>query len=377
MFTRRLTIFQLLGIDIKLDGSWIFLAILVTWSLAAGYFPQQHAGLPPFTYWSMGILGALGLFASIIFHELGHSVIARRFGIPIKDITLFIFGGVASMEDEPPNAKSEFSMAIAGPIVSLVLCVVFLFIYSFTPAGAVVPALEVIGWLGWINGLLAGFNLIPAFPLDGGRVLRAALWALRNNLRWATRVAASIGSMFGLLLIALGIFQIIGGMWIGGLWALMLGLFMRSASSMSYRQVLFRQALEGERVRRFMKTDPITVPRYISIQELVDAYIYKYHFKTYPVVDGDHLVGCVSVKDVREVPRDEWPNLPVGEVMCECSEENSVLPDEDAMNALLKMNNTGNSRLLVTQEGRLVGIVALKDLLKFLSLKLDLEEKTI
>lgn len=362
-----------MGFDIKVDATWIFLAVLVTWSLAVGYFPEQHPDLAPFTYWAMGILGAIGLFASIILHELGHSVVARHYGIPIRDITLFIFGGVASMEDEPPSAKSEFFMAIAGPLVSMVLCVVFLLVDA-TPLLERVPALEVLGWIGMINGMLAIFNLIPAFPLDGGRVLRALLWAYKSNLRTATRIAATIGSLFGYFLIFVGILEIISGLLISGIWSLMLGLFMRTASQMSYRQVLFRNALEGERVRRFMKSDPVTVPRYISIQDLVEEFIYRYHFKTYPVVDGDRLMGCVSVSDVRGVPRDEWSNTPVGGIMHACTNENSISPDEDAMHALMNMNRTGNTRLLVVDEGRLVGIIALKDLLKFLSLKIDLEE---
>lgn len=373
MFTRRLTIFQVLGFDIKVDASWIFLAILVVWSLAAGWFPQQHPDLAPFTYWAMGIIGAIGLFASIIMHELGHSVVARHYGIPIRDITLFIFGGVASMEDEPPSARSEFFMAIAGPLVSMVLCVVFLGL-NMLPIFDPIPALDVLGWLGMINGMLAVFNLIPAFPLDGGRVFRAMLWAYKNNIRWATRVAATIGSLFGYLLIFLGVLEILNGLIITGVWSLMLGLFMRAASQMSYRQILFRKALEGERVRRFMKPDPVTVPRYISIQDLVEEYIYKYHFKMYPVVDQDRLMGCVSVSDVRNIPREDWANTPVGEILNACSSSNSVSPDEDAMHALMSMNRTGNSRMLVLEGDRLVGIIALKDLLKFLSLKLDLEE---
>lgn len=373
MFTRRMTIFQLFGFDIKVDASWIFLAVLVVWSLAVGWFPQQHPDLAPFTYWAMGIIGAIGLFASIILHELGHSIVARHYGIPIRDITLFIFGGVASMEDEPPSAKSEFFMAIAGPLVSMVLCVIFLGLHVL-PIFDPIPALEVLGWLGIVNGMLALFNLIPAFPLDGGRVFRALLWAYKNNLRWATRIAATFGALFGFFLIFLGILEILGGAIISGVWSLMLGLFMRTASQMSYRQVLFRNALEGERVRRFMKTDPVSVPRYISIQDLVEEYIYKYHYKMYPVVEHDRLIGCVSVSDVRHVPREDWPNTPVGEILTACSANNSISPDDDAMQALMSMNRTGNSRMLVLEGDRLVGIIALKDLLKFLSLKLELED---
>jgi len=370
-----LTLFKLFGFAVRVDASWLLLAFLVTWSLAEGLFPHHYENLSTSTCWLMGIGGAVGLFLSIAIHELGHSLVARKFGIPIKDITLFIFGGVAEMEDEPPDAKSEFLMAIAGPVTSLILAAVMGGIYLAVRSAfsSVAPAYAVFGYLALLNTLLAGFNLLPAFPLDGGRVLRAALWAWRDNLRWATHIASQIGGGFGIVLIILGVLAFLGGNLIGGVWWFMIGMFMRMASRMSYQQLLIRRALEGEPVRAFMVTDPVTVEPLLSIRDLVENYIYKYHFKMYPVTDDGELLGLVTTRDVKDVPRDEWDQYPVRDIVQECSDQNCVHPDEDAMKALSLMNRTGNSRLLVVDDGRLMGIIALKDLLAFLSLKMDLE----
>ena len=212
MFGRRLTLFELLGFKVQVDASWIFLAFLVVWTLAASVFPVRHEGLPTATYWWMGVVGAIGLFFSLIFHELSHSVVARRFGIPIRGITLFVFGGVAEMEEEPPNPRSEFLMAIAGPAASFALAIAF---SAIGAAAAVVGAADsVVGvtrYLSFINTLLAVFNLVPAFPLDGGRALRASLWHFRGDLREATRIASRIGEGFGFLLITLGLLNILTG----------------------------------------------------------------------------------------------------------------------------------------------------------------------
>jgi Zn-dependent protease/CBS domain-containing protein len=378
MLTRKIRLFNLFGFSITIDLSWILLALLVTWSLAAGIFPRQYPGFSSATYWWMGVGGAMGLFACIILHEMGHAIVARKFGIPIKDITLFIFGGVAEMEDEPPSAGSEFLMAIAGPATSVVLSALFFAIYEIgmlTAAGPV-PALVVVGYLAWLNIILAIFNMLPAFPLDGGRVLRSALWAWRKNLRWATGIASGFGSAFGIGLIVLGVLSFLTGNLIGGIWWLMIGMFMRAAAQMSYRQVLIRRALEGETLRRFMRTDPVTVPLNLSVQDLVEQYVYKFHYKTYPVVEEGRLLGCVSTHEIKEVPRDDWGLKTVGDIMCACAGVNSISPDEDPIKALGIMSRTGNSRLLVVDDQQhLVGIVALKDLLRFLSLKIDLEQE--
>jgi Zn-dependent protease len=377
MFRKRIKLFTIFGFEVGIDWSWIILAILVAWSLSVGLFPLRYKNLTTETYWLMGIVGALGLFLSIIFHEMCHSLVARRYGMPMKGITLFIFGGVAEMGDEPPSPKAEFMMAVVGPISSIAMGLFFYAIYFLgRQNGWPEPANGVIQYLAYINGLLALFNLIPAFPLDGGRVLRSILWGLKKNLRWATRISSRIGSGFGILLILLGAFQFLSGNFIGGMWWFLIGMFVRGAAKMSYQQLLLRKALEGEPVKRFMKTDPVTVTPSLSVEQLVEDYIYKHHYKMFPVVeDTDTLVGCVTTKQVKEIPREEWGRRKVGQIATECSSENTVDPQLDAIKALSIMSKTGASRLMVTQGNRLLGIIALKDLLRFFALKIELEEQ--
>lgn len=374
MFGRRFSLFRLFGISIGIDFSWFFIALLITWSLAAGFFPGLYPHLSAATYWTMGVVGALGLFASIILHELGHALAARRFGIPIKAVTLFIFGGVAQMDDEPPNARSEFVMAIAGPIVSVLLAFLFGGLAMLARAMEVGASVAgVLAYLGWINGILVLFNLVPAFPLDGGRVLRSALWAWKKDFRRATGIASGFGSAFGIFLIIVGIAVFIGGNFISGLWWALIGLFLRGASQMSYQHALLREALRGEPVARFMKRDPVVVEPSLPLSELVDDYIYGFHHKEFPVVEDGHLLGCVGTREIRTISREEWPKLTVRDVASECDKTNTIASDEDAIEALKLMNRSKNTRLLVTDDGHLEGIVTLKDLLSFLSVKLDLE----
>jgi Zn-dependent protease/CBS domain-containing protein len=376
MFGNRIKLFKLLGFEVRVDWSWIIIAILIAWSLSKGLFPSYYKNLSPQTYWWMGIIGAAGLFLSIIAHEFSHSLVARKYGLPMKGITLFIFGGVAEMEDEPASAKVEFMMAIAGPICSILIALIFYGIHAAgKQAGLAQPINGVVGYLAWINAILAGFNLLPAFPLDGGRVLRSILWGVKKNLRWATYVSSRIGSGFGILLIILGVIQVFRGNFVGGMWWFLIGMFLQGAAKASYQQLLTRRALEGEPVRRFMKTDAITVPPSISLDELVEDYVYKYHFKMFPVVeDHDRLLGCVTTRQIKEIPRTEWGRKTVGDVASQCTPENTIEPQADAMKALSTMKQSGASRLMVVERGRLVGIISLKDLLELLSLKVELEQ---
>jgi Zn-dependent protease/CBS domain-containing protein len=375
MFGKRIDLFKLFGFEVRIDLSWVVLAILVAWSLSAGLFPFRYEGLSTRTYWVMGIVGAIGLFLSIIVHEMSHSLIARGFGMPIRGITLFIFGGVAEMKQEPPTPKAEFAMAIAGPISSMLLALVFYVAgVSASAAGWPEAFYGVIKYLAWINAILALFNLIPAFPLDGGRILRAILWGWKKNLRWATRISSQIGAVFGILLIIQGVLHFFNGNFIGGMWWFFIGMFLRNAAKMSYQQLLVRKALEGETVGHFMRAEPVTVPPSTTVAALVEDFIYRHHFKMFPVVEGlDRLLGCVTMKQVKEVPREDWHRQTVGEIAVGCSSENTVDSRSDAMEALARMNRTGASRLMVTEGNRLVGIISLKDLLKFLELKIELE----
>jgi Zn-dependent protease len=367
-------LFRILGFQVKLDASWLILAVLVTWSLAAGYFPSRYHGLSGPTYLWMGVTGALGLFGSIVFHELSHSLVARRYGMPIRGITLFIFGGVAEMEDEPPTAKSEFMMAIAGPIASALLSGAFHVLGDFgARVGMAAPIPAVLDYLAFINMLLAAFNLVPAFPLDGGRMLRAALWGWKGDLRWATHIAANAGSSFGFALIAFGLFNIVTGNLIGGIWFMLIGFFVRGAAISSFRQMQTRRFFQGEPVRRFMVADPIAAPPDISVQQFVEDYIYRYYHELFPVVEDSRLLGCIGVAEIRQIPRDQWKIVRVFDAMSPASPENTVDADRDAVEALAIMRRTGNTRLMVVEDGRLAGLVTLKDLLRLIAYKIDLE----
>jgi len=375
MLGKHITLFKLLGFPIRIDISWIVIAALVTWSWATGVFPQQYEGLPELTYWLMGAGGAIGLFASILFHELSHSIVARKFGLQMKGITLFIFGGVAEMDDEPESAKVEFLMAVAGPISSIFLAV---FLFGLYLLGFIirlpVSVSGVFGYLAAMNVMLAVFNLVPAFPLDGGRILRAGLWSWNNDIRTATRIATRIGSGFGLALIFAGLYFMFFENQLGGMWLCLIGMFLRFAAGRSYQQMVTRQALQGEPIGRFMESAPIAVPPSISVQDFVDEYVYRYHFKMFPVVDNDRLVGCITTRTLKDISRDKWSTIAVRDVSIQCTEENTISPSEDSLQALSKMNRSGTSRLMVVDGERLVGVVSLKDMLKFLSLKVELED---
>jgi len=376
MFGKPMTLFRIFGFEVKVDWSWLILGALIVWSLATGLFPVWYKGLAKADYWGMGVAGAVGLFLSIVFHELWHSLIARRFGLNMRGITLFLFGGVSEMADEPPSPKAEFFLAVAGPISSVVLGGIFLAVsYLLIGQGPTTPVTGVLNYLGYLNLVLAGFNLIPAFPLDGGRVLRAILWGAWNDLRRATRVAASIGGGLGAGLMFLGVVQFFMGSSVGGIWTFIIGMFVRSAARSSYQQLLFRNALEGVPVKQFMVADAVTVKPGTTVKKLVDDYIYKYHFKMYPVVEGQELVGCVTLDQVKGLPREDWGAHNVGELARSCSAENTIRPDEDVMKALALMQRTGRSRLLVAEGGKLDGVISLKDIMGYIALKLDLEEQ--
>jgi len=322
----------------------------------------------------MGVFGAIGLFGSIVFHELAHSLVARRYGLPISSITQFIFGGVAQMDKEPPNPKAEFLMAIAGPLSSFALSAVSYLAFKVSyQAQLPLPALGVLGYLAFANSLLGGFNLIPAFPLDGGRALRAGLWHWKNDLRRATHTASRAGALFGFILMLSGVFHVITGDFIVGVWWFVMGLFLRGAAEASYYQVIARTMLGGEPIRQFMTPNPTTVSPDLSLDQVVEEHFYRSLHDMYPVMEDSRLIGCISSKQVAGVPRDQWKQLRVRDVTAPCSKENTVDIDTGVLTALSIMNRTGNSRLLVMDGDRLAGIVTLKDLLKLLALKLELE----
>ena len=374
MFGKGIRLFSLFGFTVEIDLSWLFIVAIITWSLAAGYFPVFFPGLSTATYWWIGFIGAVGLFASIVVHELSHSLVARRYGMEMRGIRLFIFGGVAQMDEEPQSPKAEFLMAIAGPIASLVLAAIAYGLYRVGLAWNWQTAfIALLFYLAWVNGIVAVFNLIPAFPLDGGRILRSILWQLKGNLKSATWAASFGGSAFAALLLVLGVLNLIGGSVIAGIWWILLGLFLRTAATSSYQQLLIHDVLGTEAVDHVMTTEVHTVPATLSIGELVKNHVYRYHFKMFPVTDEGRLVGCVSTRQIKEIPHEQWDERTVEEIVEPCSEENTVSPETGAIEALKRMNRDGRSRLMVVDNERLCGILSLKDLGRLISLKLELE----
>jgi len=373
MFSTRWRLFRLLGIPISLDASWLIILALLTWTMAERFL-HIVPGLDQGAAWGLGLVTALAFFLCIVLHELGHAVVARTQGMPINGITLFLFGGVAELGGEPPSARSEFLMAIAGPLVSAVLAAVLgAAAWLGTQAGWPEALLAVLLYLAGINLSVLVFNMVPAFPLDGGRVLRSILWGATGSLRRSTLWASRIGQGFAWILIGLGVLSFFSHEVVGGIWFALIGMFLNNAARGSYQQVLIRQALAGEPVSRFMNTEPVVVAPWVTLREWVEDYVYRYHRKAFPVVNDGRLEGIITTQVLSGYPRDEWDRHTVGELMRRDVGALSISPRADALEALGKMQATGSSRLLVTEGDRLVGMVSLKDLLRFLHLKLELE----
>jgi Zn-dependent protease/CBS domain-containing protein len=380
---------RLFGVNIFLDWSWIFIFLLVTWNLAAGVFPSLHPDWSPALYWGLGLVASLLFFASVLAHELAHAVVAQARGLPVRRITLFIFGGVANIESEPGSPATEFLIAIAGPLASLVLGVLFtaaglLFSGSaLAGAGTVADALARLGplatmllWLGPLNIVLAVFNLVPGFPLDGGRVLRSVLWAATGSLRQATRWAAWVGQAVAWLFILAGVAMIFGvripffgtGL-ISGLWLAFIGWFLNTAAVQSYQRIVVEDMLDGVPVARLMRSQAPTVAPNLPLSRLVDDYLLKTDERAFPVVDGDQLAGLVCLEDVRRVPRTEWETTPVSQIMTPASKLELVSPREDATQALQKLGRRDVRQMPVVQDGRVVGMLRRRDVLRWLQLQ--------
>ncbi|HSN71817.1 MAG TPA: site-2 protease family protein [Steroidobacteraceae bacterium] len=374
--SRGRPLFTVLGFEIRLNLSWLVLGLLIVWTLAIGFFPQGYPDLAPATYWWMGIAGAVGILFSIVFHELSHSLVARRFGLPIGGITLFIFGGIAEMREEPDRPSVEFLMAAAGPLASFVLAgAVYLLHLGLAAAGGPAPVLGVLYYLAIVNVVLGVFNLVPAFPLDGGRMLRAALWAWRRDLNSATRTSSRLGALFGLALMIAGAVSFITGNLIAGLWWVLIGAFLRAAASTSYRQLVARQFLAARSVGQLMNTHPAQVDPQTTLSTLVEHHLYPSHQRVLPVVADGRLLGCVTLDAIRQVPRDQWPQRTAGEVMRPCAHDDLISPAEDGaalMNALTGSADPREPKLVVENDA-LVGAVSLDDLRRTVALRMELE----
>lgn len=370
MNSRNLTLATVFGIDVKVNVSWVFIAILLSWALAQGYFPVVHEGLAQINYWAMSIIAVLGLFASILVHEMAHSLVARTFGLEIKSITLWLLGGVAEMRDEPPHAGAEFLMAIAGPATSFVLAAMFYLVGALLSSTESLVLLGLVAaYLAKLNLVLAVFNLVPAFPLDGGRVARAVMWSMTGNFERATEIATRMGSIFGTLLIAAGVLSLLAGLGLGSLWLVILGLFIRFAADASRVQVHTKHALDGELVATRMTASPVSVSPEIPIAHLIEHYMFKYHFEFFPVVDNGVLVGSVSLHQVKRVPPCERSSTPVRAIALPLDDKNKINVDATAAQALAQMQSTGQSLLMVTDHHALVGVIGIRDILNLVSVK--------
>lgn len=366
----------LAGIQIGVHSSWLIIALLLSWTLITGYFPYHFPGQSRGIYAFMGIVAMLGLFVCVILHELGHALVAKYYRLPISQITLFIFGGVAEIKKEPQSPKVEFLVAIAGPIVSAILAFLMALVTAIgTNIKAPVVLVGITQYLTLVNTAIALFNLIPAFPLDGGRLLRALLWILKKDLRWATKIATKIGAGFAFVLIVLGAVSLVYGDWLTGIWFVILGLFLRGAAKSSETQFFVTEALRGEHVTKFMTKNPIAVSPAMTLQSFLDDVVYTSPHQLYPVTEEGHLVGYITLHEVKMRVPETWPRTTIGEVMVPLSGCKVASPTTSALGALQIMQDLELPSLLVVDKGRLVGLVSAADLFKTVLLKLEMEER--
>jgi Zn-dependent protease/CBS domain-containing protein len=383
-------LFRIAGIDIGVHYTWLFIFILISWSLAVGLFPQQHPGWSTSTYWAMGIFTALALFISVLLHELAHSLVAQARGMKVGSITLFIFGGVSNLEEEPQKPRIEFQMAVVGPLTSLVLGFV-LWGLAMALAGTTVSftslingdkfhtaLASVVGYLGWINVTLAIFNLIPGFPLDGGRVLRSILWGSTGNLQKATNAAATVGRLFGWGFIIVGILMVfgvslpvVGSGLFGGLWIAFIGWFLNSAAEASRREMTLREHLSGVRVKDVMNAQAGSIDPETTVEQLVANIFQRLHGRAVPVCKNDRLQGIVTIDDVKKVPREQWAVTPVESIMTR-QPLYTVTPDSGLHDAFKMIAQHAINQVLVTQDGRCIGMLSRADIIAHLQLSQEL-----
>jgi len=353
---------RIFGIPIGLDYSWFLIFALITWMLATSYYPDEFANWSTPLYWIMGALTAILFFGSVVLHELGHSVVAMRYKIPVRSITLFIFGGIAQIGSEPPSALAEFWIAIAGPLVSFALAGLFGILQ--TAAGST-PFLALAQYLATINGVLGLFNLIPGFPLDGGRVFRAIVWAFTHSLRRATLVAANVGRLIAYLFILFGVWQLLGGD-LGGLWIAFIGWFLESAAASQVQQQEIEDLLTGHKVSEAMTREYSSIPASTSLQSLVDQHILGSGRRSFMVIDGDNIVGLATVHGVKKVPTEDWPFTRASQVMIPLADLKWVQPDAELWLALEEMDRDGVNQMPVMANRRVLGMLTRDGIISFL-----------
>jgi Zn-dependent protease/predicted transcriptional regulator len=351
------------GVEVRLNWSLLAVVALIVWSLSEGVFPSQNPDLSHNTYLAMAVVASLLFLASIALHELGHSWVALREGIEVDSITLWLFGGVSELKGRFASPGAEFRVAVSGPLVSIVLGVLFMLI---AVVGLPSEVDGVAAWLGYINLILAAFNLLPASPLDGGRVLHSVLWRAKGDFAWATRVASEIGQVFGYLFIALGIAMFIFQGSFSGAWLAFIGWFLLQGAKAEARYVATEQALGGLRVRDLMVRHAVTVDADSTVGRFMDEVASSQRFTTYPVLDGDRPVGLLAFASVAAVPRSEWDMRRVRDTMIPLDEVPLLTEDELAVDALQELSAPTGNRALVIDNGHLAGLLSITDIARAL-----------
>src|SRR2546428_8093622 len=362
---------KIAGIDIDINVSWIIILVLLTVSLATGWFPQLYPGWSTATYWVTSFIASLLLFVSVLLHELAHSFGASRRGLPVKSITLFIFGGVSNIEREPTSPGVEFQMAVVGPLTSLLIGVVC-FLLQLPLRGSNSPLEGILFYLAVTNVLLGVFNLIPGFPLDGGRVLHSIVCRLTGNMRQATRVASLTGQFIAYPFILLGVWIFFAGSILDGLWLGFIGWFLLSAAQSTNAQVMLTSVLRGVTVGEVMNPKPTTVPANISLQQLVDAYFLPGGLRYALVMQADHLVGLMTLSDIRHIPREKWGQVPVSNAMIPLSRLHVATPQQSLSDVLPLMAGRDVNQFPVVENGALVGILSRDAIVHYLEIRRSL-----
>lgn len=371
---RGMRLVSIAGFEVRIDASWLFIAALMVWTLYSDIFARSAPGLAPALRLTMAVIAMLALFAGLVLHELAHSLAARRYDVKVGGITLFIFGGIAELVDEPTNAKSEFWIAVAGPVASFTLAAAAYVTAGVMPAtDAFVPVRAVLGYLATINVSLALFNLVPAFPLDGGRILRAAVWHFTGSLRRATVIATRGGMIFAWLLIVTGVLSLFGAGDAIGLWFVLIGMFLLNAANGSYSEMLLRQHLHDRTVATLMTSNPRTVAPDMALAELIDRVMIGEGRSFLPVVEAGALVGVIDAATIREVARSLWATTTVREVMAPPDAGNSIADGAAADIVLRHMAKTGRRKLVVVRHASVAGVITLADLLNYVSLREQLD----
>jgi Zn-dependent protease/CBS domain-containing protein len=362
---------RIAGIDIFIHVSWIIIFVLLTWSLATGWFAVLYPGWSTITYWVVSLIAALLLFVAVLVHELAHSLVARARGLQVKNITLFIFGGVSNIEQEPQTPGVEFQMAFVGPLTSLVIGGIA-YLLQLALGENTSPLAAILRYLAVTNILLGIFNLIPGFPLDGGRVLRSIIWKLTGSLRTATRVTTLVGEMIAYLFILLGIWLFFGGNLLDGIWLGFIGWFLLNAAQSANAQSMLQSMLKGVTVGEVMNPSPITVPANISLQKLVDDYFLPRGLRSAMVTQFDQLAGLITLSDIRSVPREQWSQVSVGQVMIPVNKLYVVSPQQSLNDVLPLMAEHDVNQLPVVQDDRLVGVLSRDAIMRYLEVRRSL-----